>query len=160
MKFNKGLILILLLALAALLVTGAGFAANNTALEQHDFDSYFTMNVPKGISFEKKEGTPSKNINISVNYKNYTEKINIIYAESTGAKEDLLKYYTDMAKNDENLTQKTINNTTIFHFKGNNIIGEENYHDMAISGDDTRYILMQCDNENLMKSMAESVKFN
>ena len=160
MKFNKGLILILLLALAALLVTGAGFAANNTALEQHDFDSYFTMKVPKGISFEKKEGTPSKNINISVNYKNYTEKINIIYAESAGAKDDLLKYYTDMAKNDENLTQKTINNTTIFHFKGNNIIGEENYHDMAISGDDTRYILMQCDNENLMKSMAESVKFN
>lgn len=160
MKFNKCLILILLLALAALLVTGAGFAANNTALEQHDFDSYFTMKVPKGISFEKKEGTPSKNINISVNYKNYTEKINIIYAESAGAKDDLLKYYTDMAKNDENLTQKTINNTTIFHFKGNNIIGEENYHDMAISGDDTRYILMQCDNENLMKSMAESVKFN
>lgn len=160
MKFNKGLILILLLALAALLVTGAGFAANNTALEQHDFDSYFTMKVPKGISFEKKEGTPSKNINISVNYKNYTEKINIIYAESAGAKDDLLKYYTDMAENDENLTQKTINNTTIFHFKGNNIIGEENYHDMAISGDDTRYILMQCDNENLMKSMAESVKFN
>ena len=91
MKFNKCLILILLLALAALLVTGAGFAANNTALEQHDFDSYFTMKVPKGISFEKKEGTPSKNINISVNYKNYTEKINIIYAESAGAKEDLLK---------------------------------------------------------------------
>lgn len=160
MKFNKCLILILLLALAALLVTGAGFAANNTTLEQHDFDSYFTMKVPKGISFEKKEGTPSKNINISVNYKNYTEKINIIYAESAGTKDDLLKYYTDMAKNDENLTQKTINNTTIFHFKGNNIIGEENYHDMAISGDDTRYILMQCDNENLMKSMAESVKFN
>ena len=160
MKFGKVLILTLLLALAALLVTGTGFAVNNTSLEQHDFDSYFTMKVPKGISFEKREGTPTSTINISVNYKNYTEKINIIYAESAGTKDNLLKYYNDMAKNDENLTQKTMNNTTIFHFKGNNVIGEENYHDMAISGDDTRYILMQCDNESLMKSMAESIRFN
>ena len=160
MKFSKKFILIVLLALAALLVAGAGFAANDTSLEQHDFDSHFTMKIPKGISFEKNEGTPTKKVNLSVNYKNYAEKINIIYAESEGAKDDLLKYYENFAKNDENITLNTTNNTTIIHFKGNNIIGEDNYHDMAISGDDSRYILMQCDNESLMKSMAQSIKFN
>lgn len=160
MKINKNLLLIAVLALAVLLVAGTGFASDNATIEQKDFDSYFKMKVPKGITFEKKEGTPTNNINISVNYKNYTEKINIIYAESSDAKDNLLKYYEDMAKNDENITLKSYNNTTVIHFKGNNIIGEDNYHDMAISGDNTRYILLQCDNETLMKTMAESIKFS
>lgn len=160
MKINKNLLLIAVLALAVLLVAGTGFASDNAPIEQKDFDSYFKMKVPKGITFEKKEGTPTNNINISVNYKNYTEKINIIYAESSDAKDNLLKYYEDMAKNDENITLKSYNNTTVIHFKGNNIIGEDNYHDMAISGDNTRYILLQCDNETLMKTMAESIKFS
>ena len=160
MRFTKRLLLIMLFALVALLVMSAGFAINNTAVEQHDFDSYFTMNVPKGVSFEKNEGTPTTNVNLSVNYRNYTQKINILYVESVGAKDNLLTYYTDMAKNDENVTLKSYNNTTVLHFKGDNIIGEENYHDMAISGNNEKYILMQCDNESLMKTMAESIKFN
>ena len=132
MKFSRSLILIAFFAMAALIVAGAGYAGNNTALEQHDFDSYFKMDVPKGISFEKTNSTAGEDINITINYKNYTEKINIIYAESD-AKDDLLKYYEDMAKHDENVTLKSYNNTTVIHFKGNNIIGEDNYHDMSIS---------------------------
>lgn len=159
MKFNRSLILIAVLALAVLLIAGTGFASDNTTVDEKDFDSYFKMKVPKGITFEKKEGSSGNNTNTSVNYKNYTEKINIIYAKS-GAKDNLLKYYEDMAKNDKNITLKSYNNTTIIHFKGNNIIGEDNYHDMAISGDNTRYILLQCDNETLMKTMAESIKFS
>ena len=112
------------------------------------------------ISFEKTNNTPDKSINVTMNYKNYTEKINIIYAQSAGAKDNLLKYYEDLAKNDTNITVKSFNNTTILHFKGDNLIGEDNYHDMAISGDNTKYILLQCDNETLMNSMAGSIKFN
>ena len=159
MNLTKKFILILILAFVTLMITGAGFAINTTNLENHDFDSYFTMDVPKGISFEKKEGTPSKNINFTVNYKEKNETINIIYAESVGAKDNLLKYYEDFAKNDPNITLNTTNNTTIIHFKGNNIIGETNFHDLAISGDDNRYLLIQCDNESLMKSMASSIRF-
>ncbi len=160
MNFRRSLILIAFLAAVTLFVVNAGFGSNYTSLEQHDFDSYFKMDVPKGISFEKTNGTAGKDINVTVNYKNYTEKINIIYAQSAGAKDNLLKYYEDLAKNDANVTLKSYNNTTILHFKGDNIIGEENYHDMAISGDNTKYILMQCDNETLMNSMASSIKFN
>ena len=160
MNFSRSLILVALLAIAALLVANPGFAGNDTSLEQHDFDSYFKMDVPKGISFEKTNNTPSKSINITMNYKNYTQKINIIYAQSAGAKDNLLKYYEDLAKNDTNITIKSFNNTTIIHFKGDNLIGEDNYHDMAISGDNTKYILLQCDNETLMNSMAGSIKFN
>ncbi len=159
MNLTKKFILILVLAFVTLLITGAGFASNTANLEKHDFDSYFTMDIPKGISFEKKEGTPSKNVNLTVNYKEKNETINIIYTESFGAKNDLLKYYEDFAKNDPNITLNTTNNTTIIHFKGDNIIGETNYHDLAISGDDNRYLLMQCDNESLMKSMANSIRF-
>ena len=160
MNFSRSLILVALLAIAALLVANAGFAGNDTSLEQHDFDSYFKMDAPKGISFEKTNNTPSKSINITMNYKNYTQKINIIYAQSAGTKDNLLKYYEDLAKNDTNITIKSFNNTTIIHFKGDNLIGEDNYHDMAISGDNTKYILLQCDNETLMNSMAGSIKFN
>ena len=160
MNFSRSLILIALFAIAALLVANAGFAGNDTSLEQHDFDSYFKMDVPKGISFEKTNNTPGKSVNVTMNYKNYTEKINIIYTQSAGAKDNLLKYYEDLAKNDTNITIKSFNNTTILHFKGDNIIGEDNYHDMAISGDNTSYILIQCDNETLMNSMAGSIKFN
>ena len=71
----------------------------------------------------------------------------------------LLKYYEDFAKNNTNITLNTTNNTTVIHFNDDNIIGEINFHDMAISGDNEKYILMQCDNETLMKSMAESIKF-
>ena len=109
---------------------------------------------------KRPNNTPGKNINVTMNYKNYTEKINIIYAQSAGAKDNLLKYYEDLAKNDTNITVKSFNNTTILHFKGDNLIGEDNYHDMAISGDNTKYILLQCDNETLMNSMAGSIKFN
>lgn len=160
MKFNRSLILIALLAVAALLVANSGFANNDTPLEQHDFDSYFKMDVPKGITFEKTNSTPSKNINVTLNYKNDTEKISIIYAESAGAKDGLLKYYENLANNNTNMTLKSFNNTTVIHFKGDNLIGEDNYHDMAISGDNTKYILMLCDNETLMNSMASSIKFN
>ena len=160
MNLTKSFIVILILAFITLMITGAGFASNNTSLEKYDFDSYFTMDIPKGISFEKKEGMPSKNINLTVNYKEKNGTINIIYTEAVGAKEDLLKYYEDFAKNDPNITLNTTNNTTVIHFKGNNIIGETNYHDLAISGDDDRYLLMQCDNESLMKSMAKSIRFN
>lgn len=156
MKFIKGFILTVILAT---LLAGIAFANDNITLEEHDFDSYFKMNVPKGISFEKIEGVPSKNINLTINYRNDTEKINIVYTQSVGAKADLLKYYEEMAKNNTAVKVNTTNNTTIMHFTGENIIGETNYHDMAISGDNNRYILMQCDNETLMKSMAESIRF-
>lgn len=160
MKFTENLILMFIFAFACLLICSTGFAANNTSLEQHDFDSYFKMDVPKGISFEKRNTTSNNNANVTLNYRNSAEKINIVYAESTVTKDDLLKYYEDIAKNDKNMTLNTTNNTTIIHFKGENIIGEDNYHDMAISGDNTKYIIMQCDNETLMKSMAGSIKFN
>jgi hypothetical protein len=159
MKPLKSLMLMLFLALVCLLIINVGFAENNLTLEEHDFDSYFKMNVPKGMSFEKQEGIPSKNINLTVNYRNDSAKINIVYTQSTGAKADLLKYYEDMAKNNTAVKVNTTNNTTIIHFTGENIIGETNYHDMAIAGDNNRYILMQCDNETLMKSMAGSIKF-
>jgi hypothetical protein len=160
MKATKSFILICILALMAIMVAGIGFASNNTTLEEHDFDSYFKMGVPKGVSFEKTEGIPSKNINLTVNYRNDAENISIVYTESQGAKDDLLKYYEDFARNDENITLNTINNTTVIHFKDENIIGEINYHDLAIAGDNDKYIIMQCDNETLMKSMAESLKFS
>ena len=160
MKFTKGLILISLFALATLLAAGTGFAGNNTTMEQHDFDSYFKMNVPKGIEFEKTNSTSSKNVNVTLNYRSYAEEISIIYAESAGSKDKLLKYYEDFAKNDKNITVNTTNNTTLIHFKGENTIGEDNYQDIAISGDNDRYILILCNNETLMKSMAGSIKFN
>ena len=150
---------LLIIILTIFVFIGAAFANDNITLEEQDFDSYFKMNVPKGISFEKTEGIPSKNINVTVNYRNDTENINIVYTESIGAKDNLLKYYEDFAKNNTNITLNTTNNTTVIHFNDDNIIGEINFHDMAISGDNEKYILMQCDNETLMKSMAESIKF-
>ncbi len=160
MKFLRNFMIMLLLALVTILIMNAGFANDNLDLEEHDFDSYFKMKVPKGISFEKKEGIPNSSINLTINYRNDTEKINIVYTESQGTKNNLLKYYEEMAKNDTNITLNTTNNTTIIHFTGENVIGETNYHDMAIIGDNDRYILMQCDNEKLMKSMAKSIEFH
>ncbi len=157
MKLYKSFIFIIILV--AFLCTSIAFANDNATLEEHDFDSHFKMNVPKGITFEKTEGTPSKSINLTVNYRNETSKINIVYTESAGAKDDLLKYYENFSRNDPDITFNSTNNTTIIHFNGENIIGETNYHDLAIVGDDTKYILIQCDNESLMKSMVKSIKF-
>lgn len=159
MKFFRTFIFITILTLTLILFAGTGFANNNTTLEEQDFDSHFKMDVPKGITFEKIEGIPSKNINMTINYRNDTQKINIVYTISKDAKGTLLKYYEEIAKNDANITLNTTNNTTVIHFNGENIIGETNYHDMAIAGDNDKYILMQCDNETLMKSMAESIRF-
>ena len=72
---------LLIIILTIFVFVGAAFANANITLEEQDFDSYFKMNVPKGISFEKTEGIPSKNINITVNYRNDTENINIVYTE-------------------------------------------------------------------------------
>ncbi|WP_298522375.1 hypothetical protein [uncultured Methanobrevibacter sp.] len=159
MKFIKNFLIILILALIGLFLINVGSAADNITLEEHDFDGYFKMNVPKGVTFEKDESSPSKTISILLNYRNDSEKINIVYAQSAGAKDDLLKYYEEFAKNDTSISLNTTNNTTVVHFNGDNIIGETNYHDMAIAGDNEKYILMQCDNETLMKSMAQSIKF-
>ena len=65
-----------------------------------------------------------------------------------------------MAKNDSSVSINTTNNITILHFGDENTIGDIEYHDMAIAGDDTQYLLVQCNNQDLMNSMANSIKFN
>ena len=70
----------------------------------------------------------------------------------------LVSYYEDMAKNDKGVNITVVNNTTVIHFSDENTIGEIEYHDMAIAGDDTQYILIQCDDADLMNAMAGSIK--
>ena len=65
-----------------------------------------------------------------------------------------------MCANDTTANLTTINNTTVVHFSDNRTIGEVNYHDLAIAGDDEKYLLIQCDNETLMNMMVKSIKFS
>ncbi len=176
MKQNKTIILaaIVIIAILAVITASMGLTnnitntdgGNNTSspiksnLEAHAFDSYFTMNIPKNTSFEKTNGTTSGNISLYINYKDQSEKINVIYAEAEGGKEKLKQAYEDMAQNNANVTLKTTNNATILHLNDENIIGENDYHDIAVIGDNEKYVLLQCNNESLMNSMAESLKFN
>ncbi|WP_458453599.1 hypothetical protein [Methanobrevibacter sp.] len=173
MKINRTIILaiiVVIIAILAIFISGSGQTNNDTAtttpfqsvsdLEKHDFDSYFTMNIPKNTIFEKSNGTTRGDISLYINYKDTSEKINVIYAEAVGGKANLEQTYKDMAQDNANTTIKTINNVTIVHFNDENIIGENDYHDLAIAGDDSKYVLLQCNNETLMNSMAESLKFN
>lgn len=87
-------------------------------------------------------------------------KINVAYFQTkNNATGELIKYYEDMAKNDSSVSINITNNIAILHFNDENAIGNIEYHDMAIAGDGTQYILVQCDNQNLMNSMASSIKF-
>lgn len=169
MKFNKTIILaiIAVIAILTIIIANTGETNNTTTpapiisdLEEYDFDSYFKMNIPKNTTFEKTNGTGNGDISLYINYKDPNEKINIIYAEANGGKNILEQTYKNMAQENENVTIKTINNATILHLSDENIIGENDYHDLAIIGDDSKYVLLQCNNESLMNSMAESLKFN
>ena len=160
MKFKKQYILcFILIAIGTLVIANVAFANNSTDLKEYNFDSHFTMKIPQNVSLEKTEGQKTGDITLSIVYKNDNAKINIIYVESNGTKEKLSKAYEDIGKNDSTTNVSKINNTTVVHFSNDRAIGEINYHDLAIAGDDEKYVLMQCDNESLMKSMAESIKF-
>ena len=160
MKIKKSLFLLAIVAIAVVLVANAGFASDNSDLKSYDFDSFFKMDVPNDANFEKSEGNTTENITKLVNYIDNDNKINIVYAESVGAKDDLVKYYEEMSQNDPFVEIKTVNNTTVVHFGDENTIGDIQYHDMAIAGDNDRYVMIQCDDEDLINSMATSIKFN
>lgn len=162
MKFNKHFVLFIgIIATALILTAGVGFASENTDLKEYNFDSYFKMDVPKDVNFEKTNANASDNITLSKSYMDDNKKINVAYFQTkNNAKDELVKYYEDMAKNSTSVNINTTNNVTILHFGDENTIGDIKYHDMAIAGDDTQYILVQCDNQDLMNSMANSIKFN
>ena len=162
MKFDKHFMLFIGIIAAALILTaGAGFASDNADLKEYDFDSYFKMDVPKDVNFEKTEANATDNITLSKSYDDDDKKIKLAYFQTkNNAKGELVKYYEDMAKNDSSVSINTTNNITILHFGDENTIGDIEYHDMAIAGDDTQYLLVQCNNQDLMNSMANSIKFN
>ena len=162
MKFDrKNILFIGIIAIAMLLTANAGFAIDNNNLKEYDFDSYFKMDVPKDINFEITDGNATDNITLSKSYKDDDKKINVAYFQTkNNAKDELIKYYKDMAKNSSSVSINDINNATVIHFGDENTYGDIEYHDMAIAGNATQYILVQCDNHSLMDSMANSIKFN
>ena len=162
MKFDKHFMLFIGIIAAALILTaGARFASDNADLNEYDFDSYFKMDVPKDVNFEKTEANATDNITLSKSYDDDDKKIKLAYFQTkNNAKGELVKYYDDMAKNDSSVSINTTNNITILHFGDENTIGDIEYHDMAIAGDDTQYLLVQCNDQDLMNSMANSIKFN
>lgn len=162
MKINrKSMLFIGIIAIAMLLTANVGFASNNSDLKEYNFDSYFKIDVPKDINFEKTDGNATDNITLSKSYKDDDKKINVAYFQTkNNAKDELIKYYNDMAKNDSSVSIKEVNNVTVIHFGNANTYGAIEYHDMAIAGNDKQYLLVQCDNPSLMDSMANSIKFN
>ena len=162
MKFDRNSILSMgIIAIAMLLTVNAGFASDNGDLKECDFDSYFKMDVPKDINFEKIDGNATDNITLSKSYRDDDKKINVVYFQTkNNAKDELIKYYEDMAKNDSSVTIKEVNNATVIHFGNGNSYGDIEYHDMAIAGNDKQYLLVQCDNQSLMMSMVNTINFN
>lgn len=162
MKLNRNNILLIgIIAIALLFTANAAFAIDNNNLKEYDFDSYFKMYVPKDINFEKTDGNATDNITLSKSYKDDDKKINVAYFQTkNNAKDELIKYYKDMAKNSSSVIINDVNNATVIHFGDKNTYGDIEYHDMAIAGNATQYILVQCDNQSLMDSMANSIKFN
>lgn len=162
MKFDRNSILSMgIIAIAMLLTVNAGFASDNGDLKECDFDSYFKMDVPKDINFEKIDGNATDNITLSKSYRDDDKKINVVYFQTkNNAKDELIKYYEDMAKNDSSVTIKEVNNATVIHFGNGNSYGDIEYHDMAIAGNDKQYLLVQCDNQSLMSSMVNTINFN
>lgn len=148
-----------LISITALLIIGASYAENTTEFKKVDFDSLFTIKLPKNITLTKTGEKLSNNTTVLASYGNDDEKINIIYSLSNGTKDRLVKTYEEMSKNDSSTNLTQINNTTVIHFSNERDIGEVNYHDLAIAGDDSKYVLIHCDNESLMKSIAASIKF-
>ena len=162
MKFDRNSILSMgIIAIAMLLTVNAGFASDNGDLKECDFDSYFKMDVPKDINFEKIDGDATDNITLSKSYRDDDKKINVVYFQTkNNAKDELIKYYKDMAKKDSSVTIKEVNNATVIHFGNGNSYGDIEYHDMAIAGNDKQYLLVQCDNQSLMSSMVNTINFN
>lgn len=162
MKFDRNSILSMgIIAIAMLLTVNAGFASDNGDLKECDFDSYFKMDVPKDINFEKIDGNATDNITLSKSYRDDDKKINVVYFQTkNNAKDELIKYYKDMAKKDSSVTIKEVNNATVIHFGNGNSYGDIEYHDMAIAGNDKQYLLVQCDNQSLMSSMVNTINFN
>lgn len=162
MGFNRLCILFLgILTVIMIFNASAIFASDNGNLKEYDFDSYFRMDVPNDVNFEKTEGNGTDNITFSVNYKDDDKKINVVYSQTkNNGKEDLVNYYSDMAKNDPFVNISTENNITVLHFGDENTIGDIEYHDMAIAGNASQYILIQCDDQDLMNSMVSSIKFD
>ena len=162
MKFDRNSILSMgIIAIAMLLTVNAGFASDNGDLKECDLDSYFKMDVPKDINFEKIDGNATDNITLSKSYRDDDKKINVVYFQTkNNAKDELIKYYKDMAKKDSSVTIKEVNNATVIHFGNGNSYGDIEYHDMAIAGNDKQYLLVQCDNQSLMSSMVNTINFN
>ncbi len=76
---NKKLVIFLIICFVSLLTLGGVSAAN---LQHHDFDDYFSMDVPKGTSFEKQDSSTNENGMELTSISYASDEIMIVYMDT------------------------------------------------------------------------------
>ena len=152
---NKKLILILLCV--SFFAIGSVGAAD---LENYDFDGYFTMKVPKDISFEKEINDTSEDGIVMVNANYFTENIAISYMCSPMINENSSVFFYQTM-----LEQINPESSQCYESQeGNLTILESTLEDgsqIALVGVSTgnKLIVIGGEDVSLLKDMGHSVKF-
>lgn len=154
---DKKWICLFIIFLAAIMAMGS---VNAVKLENHNFKDYFSMEIPKDVTFEKQEDSSHENGIDMVMLSYMSENLVIIYMDSTFVSENSSEFfvqsmfessYPDLDEcyetQDGNLTilkPKTIDDT---HMP---IVG-------SCSG--TKLVMIFGKDLDLIKEMGESIKF-
>lgn len=154
---NKNVILLFAIFLVTVLAMGTVSAVN---LENHDFDGYFSMDVPKDITFEKEDASIDENDfeasmitymsnNLAIMYTDTLVSENssyYLYQEAfQSANPDLTKCYESQ---EDNLRILEPTSSDDFHFA---LVGTS-------SGN--KIVMIMGNDVNLLKEIGHSIEFN
>ena len=169
---NKIIIAVLVIIIIAL-VAAIGFMffgdmnqtkSNNTNVTVYNFDSAFTMEVPKGTVFKKSWNTSNEFIMLG-NSKTYDEKGNkfsVGYIESFMVTEDFINFFLEMGNNTNTTKITHEGDLVILEFIGNETERDpaaNNYTYAVLAKDGHQMVIISGNNvENLVK-MAKSIEF-
>lgn len=162
-------IVIIALAIGVASVIMWGIDSNNSkipqGMEKYDFDSEFTMAVPDDARFIKEWNRTDEFILAEgKSYFDSANKFSVVYVDSPMVTNEFVNTIMGIANNSGNVTFEVKNDYIVLHnLESNGHVGksleDSNFTDIILIQKGHEIVVLSGNDLNLLKSMAETVKF-
>lgn len=162
------IVIVALAAGLAYMLLGNGFSGGESVpegMQRYDFDSRFTMVVPDDVKFLKEWDRDTEfNFGQGTSYFDKSHKIGIVYANSPIITDALVNYVIDYGNESSNTTIEYDGDLIIAHNIKNNgkmakTLDKSNFKYAIFSQKNHEIIIIQGNDLDLIKTMANSIKF-
>lgn len=171
-KKNKIIIAVLIVVIVALAIGVATMIFNNSpagggsvpeGMQKYNFDSAFTMAVPKNTRFLK-EFNSSSEFGQGVSYYDRDNKMAILYVTSPMITHEVINYFIDYVNSSGNATFERegdliFSHSLVHNGKLSKNLEDSNFTDIILIQRGHELVLIQGNDPEFIKSMAETFEW-